>query len=162
MTFDVVGKIWSWRKNAVYKNIEVTLPPMTPEVRAKYGEYPPVNTEFWSFAIPRNSKYKEQGWELIRELSSADGSLRMAQNGNGPTRESVLKDPKYTELIPYADVAMKISRNARVPIRAFDKAPQAMELIDSYIEKALYGQTAPQAAMDELAKKLKELSTELK
>ncbi len=63
----------------------------------------------------------------------------MAMNGNGPTRESVFKDPKYAQLIPYADVAMKISRNARVPIRAFDKAPQAMELIDSYIEKGSSG-----------------------
>jgi multiple sugar transport system substrate-binding protein len=162
MTFDVVGKIWSWRKNAIYKNLEVTISPMAPETRAKYGDYPPVNTEFWSFAIPKNSKYKEQGWELIRELSSAEGALRMAQNGNGPTRESVFKDPKYAQLIPYADVAMKISRNARVPIRAFDKAPQAMELIDSYIEKALFAQMSPQASMDELAKKLKELSTELK
>ncbi len=162
MTFDAAGKIWSYRKTAILPNLEVALGPMTAEVRAKYGDYPPMNTEFWSFVIPKNSKFKEQGWELIRELSSADGSLRMAQNGNGPVRESVFKDPKYGEKVPYADIAMKTSRNARVPIPAFEKAPQAMELIDSYIQKGMFGEMSAQAAMDELAKKLKELSTDLK
>ncbi len=135
---------------------------MSAEVRAKYGEFPPAVTEFWSFVIPRNSKYKEQGWEFIRMLSSADGALGMAMNGNGPTRASVFKNPDYTKKIPYADVVMISSKNARVPLPAFDKSPQAMELIDNYIQRVMFGEMKAQAGMDELAQKLKELSTMLK
>jgi multiple sugar transport system substrate-binding protein len=162
MSFDVAGKAYSYNKNALCPDLKIAPHPMSPEVRAKYGDSPPAVTEFWSFVIPKNSKYKEQGWEFIRLLSSAKGALGMAMNGNGPTRASVFQDAGYAKDIPYADVAMRSSKNARVPLPAFDKSPQAMELIDNYIQKVMFGEMQAQAAMDELAQKLKELSTMLK
>lgn len=161
MSFDVAGKAYSYNKNALCPDLEIAPHPMSPKVRAKYGDSPPAITEFWSFVIPKNSKYKEQGWEFIRLLSSASGALGMAMNGNGPTRASVFKNPDYAKKFPYADVAMRSSKNARVPLPAFDKSPQAMKLIDNYIQKVMFGEMKPQAGMDELAHKLKELSTML-
>ena len=120
------------------------------------------NAEYWSFVIPKSSKYKTQGWEFIRALSGHEGALTMALNGNNPLRQSVFEDPKFTEAVPFAAVAKGVAKNARVPLPAFDKSPQAMEMIDNYIERAMFGEMTPQAAMDELTKRLKELSDSLK
>ena len=43
-------------------------------------------TEIWSIAIPKNAKNKELAWDLIRELSSPENTIRAALNGNGPVR----------------------------------------------------------------------------
>jgi len=162
MSFDVAGKAYSYNKNALCPDLKIAPHPMSPEVRAKYGDDPPAVTEFWSFVIPKNSKYKDQGWEFIRLLSGANGALGMAMNGNAPTRASVFKNPDYAKKFPYADVIMGSTKNARVPLPAFDKSPQAMELIDSYILKVVFGEMKPRAGMEELARQLKELSTMLR
>ena len=86
----------------------------------------------------------------------------MARNGNGPMRASVFLDSQFAQDVPYAEIAMNSAKNARVPLPAFDKTPQAAVMIDGYIERALFGEMTPQAAMDELAENLRELSSMLK
>ena len=113
-------------------------------------------------SIPKNSLYKEEGWDLIRKLSSAEGALAMALNGNAPLRASVFTETSFQQNVPYAPVALAISKNTRIPLPAFEKSPQAMELLDDYIELSIFGRMTPQAAMDELAKELLKLSDELK
>lgn len=163
MSFDVFGKIHSWNdpEQAVCPTLRVAAPPLADELRDKY-DHGPVRAEFWSMVIPKSSKYKEQGWEFIRYLSSAESAFKMALNGNAPTRSDVFKNPAYAERVPYAEVALKTAPTTRVAIPAFDKTPQAMELIDSYIERAMLGEMESQAAMDELAEELKALSSMLK
>ncbi|MBD3306195.1 extracellular solute-binding protein [candidate division KSB3 bacterium] len=164
MSFDAFGKIHSWNdpEQAVCPTLRVAAPPVADELRDKYPHGGPVRAEFWSMVIPKNSNHKEQAWEFIRYLSSPEAAFRMALNGNGPTRADVFKNPTYAEQVPYSDVALKTINTTRVPIPAFDKTPQAMELIDSYIERALLGDMEPRAAMDELAEELRALSSMLK
>ena len=161
MVFDVVGKIYSFNDEAAIPELKVTTYPMDKSISSKY-EYGPSATEFWSMVIPRNSTVKEQAWDYIRHISSADSALKMAMSGNGPARNSVFLDPAYLEEVPYGQIVYNSALNARVPLPAFDKTPQAMVLIDNYIEKALFGEMEPQAAMDELAVKLIALSSSLK
>ncbi len=163
MSFDAFGKIHSWNdpEQAVCPTLKVAAPPIAEELKDTY-DHGPVRAEFWSMVIPKSSKYKEQGWEFIRHLSSTESAFSMALNGNAPMRADVFSNPAYAEKVPYAEIAFKTAATTRVPLPAFDKTPQAMELIDSYIEQAMLGEMEAQAAMDELAAELKALSSMLK
>ena len=112
--------------------------------------------------IPKNAANKELSWEFIRYLSSHESALAMALNGNGPTRLSVFRDDVFKQDVPYADILEKAQKVARVPLPGFDKSPQAAEMIDQYIERALLGDMEPAAAMKELKASLLELSDQLK
>ena len=107
-------------------------------------------TEFWSLAIPKNSRNKEQAWELIRVLMAKRGTLVAALNGNGPVRASTYDDPKFAAVTPYAADAKIILKSARVPLPAFDQANRAADMIKEQVESALLGRKTPQQAMDDL------------
>lgn len=162
MGFTSPGNAEKWSGNAIIGPLVPSASPMSDEVRAKYPEGPPACGEYWAMSIPKNSLYKEEGWDLIRKLSSAEGALAMALNGNAPLRASVFTEPSFQQNVPYAPVALAVSKNTRIPLPAFEKSPQAMELLDDYIELSIFGRMTPQAAMDELAKELLKLSDELK
>jgi multiple sugar transport system substrate-binding protein len=163
MAFDVMGKVISYNdpSQTDFGSWTVASYPLAKELKGKY-KVGAANTEFWSMVIPKNSKHKDQAWEFIRHLSSPDPALKMALNGNGPTRNSVFLAPEFSKTVFYSEALMEATKVARIPIPAFEKSPQAAEMIDKYIESAMLGYMEPKAAMDELAQKLRELSSELK
>jgi len=162
MGFTSPGNAQKWSGNAVLKPIVPSISPMSDAVRAKYPDGPPACGEYWAMVIPKNSAYKNEGWDLIKKLSSAEGALAMALNGNAPLRASVFNEASFAKNVPYAPVALAISKNTRIPLPAFEKSPQAMEMIDDYIELSMFGKMTPQAAMDKLAQELLNMSSELK
>lgn len=162
MGFTSPGNAEKWSENAVVGPLVPAASPMSTEVRAKYPDGPPACGEYWAMCIPKNSLYKDQAWDLIKTLSNPEGALVMALNGNAPLRASVFEEAQFMEQVAFAPVALAVSKNTRIPLPAFEKSPQAMELIDDYIELVVYGRLSPKAAMDELAAELLKLSDELK
>jgi ABC-type glycerol-3-phosphate transport system substrate-binding protein len=79
----------------------------------------------------------------------------MALNGNVPARISTYDQEKFVEKVDYANIVKKQLKYARPMIPSFAKAPQAEQLIEDYLEKALLGALDPQEAMDQLADELK-------
>ena len=116
-------------------------------------------TEFWSLAIPKNSRNKQQAWDLIRTLMSKQATLIAALNGNGPVRASTYDDPKFAAVTPYAADAKLILKSARIPIPAFDQANRAADMFKEQVEAALLGRKSPQQAMDDLGHMVQPLLT---
>jgi multiple sugar transport system substrate-binding protein len=163
MIWNVPGKAARWNdpKETKWGSWTAAPYPLDPSLKGKY-EVGPANTEFWCMVIPKNAQNKDLSWSFIKHLASHDSQLAMALNGNGPTRSSVFADAKYVEKVPFASVLEKAQAVARVPLPGFDKSAQAAEMLDNYIERALLGEMTAEAAMKELTKKLKELSSQLK
>lgn len=107
------------------------------------------NTEFWSWAIPANSTQKDLAYDLIRELSGPDATVRAALNGNGPVRPAAYDDPRVIEKLPYAAAEAIGLRDASVAVPAFDGAVEATTIFIEEMQAALLGLKSPeQAAMD--------------
>jgi multiple sugar transport system substrate-binding protein len=130
--------------------------PVAAELQTKYTSAP-VKTEFWSFAIPKNSVNKENAWSLIRELVSKENTVRAAINGNGPTRASAYKDQSIRERVSYAEVEALQLQNARVPLPAFDEAARAADIFVEEMQLAVLGQKDPQVAMDSVVARVQPL-----
>ena len=117
----------------------------------------PVKTEFWSMAIPANSRQKEFAWDLAVMLSSKDSTLKAALNGNGPVRASVYNDERLIQKLPYARVEAEELRYARIPLPAFDQSARAADIFVEQMQAAVLGMKAPQAAMDEVVRQVEPL-----
>lgn len=128
--------------------------PLAEEVSDRF-EATPTHAGCWYLTIPANAQRKELSWEFIRTLSSEEGSLMMALNGNVPTRLSVYDREEYYKTAKEAGIVQKQLKVARFPLPSFEKASQAEELIDIYAKRALLGELEPQEAMDLLAKELR-------
>jgi multiple sugar transport system substrate-binding protein len=136
--------------------IKVTTIPIAAELRGKF-DAAPAKVEFWSMAIPKASKNKQLAWALMREMSSKPATLAAALNGNGPVRASTYANAGFTKNLPYAAEELRVLRIARAPLPAFDNAAKAADLFKEQLELVMLGQKAPQAAMDELAAKVRPL-----
>ena len=130
--------------------------PISASLKSKYAAAP-AKTEFWSFAIPKNSTNKEAAWSLIRDLTSKENTIRAAVNGNGPVRASAYADPRIRERVPYAEVEAAQLRTARVPLPAFDNAARAADIFVEEMQLAVLGQKEPQSAMDSVVQRVEPL-----
>ena len=130
--------------------------PISASLKSKYAAAP-AKTEFWSFAIPKNSTNKEAAWSLIRDLTSKENTIRAAVNGNGPVRASAYADPRIRERVPYAEVEAAQLRTARVPLPAFDNAARAADIFVEEMQLAVLGQKEPQSAMDSVVQRAEPL-----
>jgi multiple sugar transport system substrate-binding protein len=136
--------------------LQVTNLPISKELKGKY-EVAPAKIEYWSMAIPKNSKNKQLAWNLMKALSSKNSTLTMALNGNGPVRNSTYSRPEFQKTLPYAADEQKVLRVARIPVPAFDGATQAGDILVEEVQAATLGQKTPQAAMEDVAKRVKPL-----
>jgi multiple sugar transport system substrate-binding protein len=112
--------------------------------------------------IPKNAKRKDLSWEFIKHLSSAESALKMALNGNGPTRGSVFTESAFKDRVPYAELVRLATLEARSQYPAFDKVGELQPLINEYIERAMLGDMEPKAACEKLAQEMDKLSEQLK
>ena len=60
-------------------------------------------------------------------------------------------------MLPYAAAEQKVLQVARIPIPAFDNATQAGDILVEEVLAATLGQKTPQAAMEDVAKRVKPL-----
>ncbi|CAH1678105.1 Multiple sugar transport system substrate-binding protein [Hyphomicrobiales bacterium] len=143
-------------KSQVAGKIKTTFFPIAEALKGKY-EVAPTKVEFWSMAIPKNSKNKDLAWAFIKAMSSKDATLAAALNGNGPVRSSTYDDPRIKEALPYADAERKVLQVSRVPLPAFDNAARAADLFKEQAETVVLGMKTPQQAMDELTVNVQKL-----
>lgn len=115
------------------------------------------NTEFWSWSIPANSTQKELAYDLIRELSGEDATVRAALNGNGPVRPSAYDDPRVIERLPYAAAEAIGLRDASVAVPAFDGAVEATIVFIEEMQAAVLGLKSPEEAAEALQTRAEEL-----
>lgn len=155
----------SMGRNAIYNDparsqfpgkIKTTTIPISREFSNKF-EVAPAKVEFWGMAIPKNAKNKERAWSLMRAMLSKDSTLRAALNGNGPVRNSTYDDARVRAQLPFADDERKVLRVARVPMPAFDNAQRAADFFKEEAEAAVLGMKTPQAAMDDLTRRVRPL-----
>jgi multiple sugar transport system substrate-binding protein len=155
----------SMGRNAIYNDparsqfpgkIKTTTIPISREFANKF-EVAPAKVEFWGMAIPKNAKNKERAWSLMRAMLSKDSTLRAALNGNGPVRNSTYDDVRVRAQLPFAEDERKVLRVARVPMPAFDNAQRAADFFKEEAEAAVLGMKTPQAAMDDLTRRVRPL-----
>jgi len=143
-------------KNSRYPGkIKAALMPMTSDL---VGKVPYATTyEFWAYAIPRNSKNKQLTWSLIRALSSKQGTLRMALNGNGPVRVSTYSDASFAGSLPHAAVEAEALKSARIPLPAFDQQARAYDIFTEESQAAMLGMKTAERAMADAARRVQPL-----
>jgi multiple sugar transport system substrate-binding protein len=117
-------------------------------------------SDFWSMGIPKNSKSKDVAWDLIRTLSSKDGTLRMALNGNGPIRSSVYSDPRLIQGVPQAAIEASVLPYARPPLPVFGNAQRVADIMMQTSQGVAIAMMTPQAAIADLKAKVAPLLTE--
>jgi multiple sugar transport system substrate-binding protein len=111
-------------------------------------------SEFWSLAIPRNGTDKQLAWSLIRTLSSRDGTLRQALNGNGPIRASAYADPRFIAMTPYAATEARVLPYARPPMPAFDRTQEAIDMLIQDGQAVAIGRLSPAEAVADLKRRI--------
>ncbi len=112
--------------------------------------------EIWSMAIPKNSKNKDLAWDLIRELSSKENTVRAALNGNSPVRPSTYVDPRVLELYPWKIDEAEALKNATV-LPAFDNSLEAWTIFQEESQSAVIGAKSVQDAVKSLQTRLEKL-----
>jgi len=130
--------------------------PVAQDLRDRF-QAAPAKTEFWSFAIPKNSASKKEAWSLIVDLVSKKSTVSAALNGNGPIRASAYSDPRIKERLPQATVEAATLKHARVPLPAFDESARAADIFVEEMQLAVLGRKEPQAAMDEIVRRVQPL-----
>jgi multiple sugar transport system substrate-binding protein len=111
-------------------------------------------SDFWSMAIPHNSRNKQLAWSLIRALSSKDATLRQALNGNGPVRASAYADPRLMAALPYAAVEARVLPHARPPMPSFERAQQAGDVMIQTVQAVVIGRMSPAEGVAELKRRV--------
>jgi multiple sugar transport system substrate-binding protein len=111
-------------------------------------------SDFWSLAIPRNSTKKDLAWSLIRVLSSREGTLRQALNGNGPIRASAYADPRLAASVPYAAIEARALPYARPPIPSFDRAQEAADIMMQTVQATVIGRMTPAEGVADLKRRV--------
>jgi multiple sugar transport system substrate-binding protein len=111
-------------------------------------------SDFWSMAIPHNSRSKLLAWSLIRALSSKDATLRQALNGNGPVRASAYADPRLIAALPYAAVEARVLPYARPPMPSFERAQQAGDVMVQTVQAVVIGRMSAAEGVAELKRRV--------
>jgi multiple sugar transport system substrate-binding protein len=136
-------------KSKVAGQIAVSPVPLT-EALAIDGAVVPVKTEIWSLAIPKNAPNKELAWQFIKSLSTLEGAVAGAVNGNGPVRTAAYQDPRVQAAIPYWQAEAAAVEVARVPIPGFSESARVDDMLKEEVQAAMLGTKTAQQAMDDL------------
>ena len=121
--------------------------PASREYKSRFPEGAPVRLFQWAFAIPKGAPDQDMTWELVRFLSSKEGTKWMSINGNTPVRFSTLEDPSYTSMVPYADVQKQLFKHGRSMFPGFENWAQARDILGQELQRAILGEKTPEQAM---------------
>ncbi len=130
---------------------------VTPLPLGADGKPIPAKTSVWAMGVPRNGRKKELAWSLVRHLSLPESTIRAAMNGNGPVRPSAYADPRVKEVVPWAAQEAEALKHAKLVVPGFANAPKAMDMFIEEMGAVLLGAKEPQAAMTDLATRVKPL-----
>ncbi len=159
MTISTVSKTKNYNdpKNSKFPGqMKVVNLPSSASIKDRFP-VAPAKVEFWSIGILKNSKNKAAAWSLIREMTSRESTLVAALNGNGPVRSSTYDEARYKSTLPWAEVEKRMLTVARVPLPPFDGVAKAGDLFLEGQQAVMLGVKSPQAAMDEVAAKVRPL-----
>lgn len=117
----------------------VTLPSAEPDTGTAL-------TEIWSMAIPANARHKDLAWSLIQELSSAENTIRIALNGNGPVDPRAYADSRLQERLPYTQEEARAISIAGVIPSSFDGSLEALTIFREESQAAVLGFKSPEEA----------------
>jgi multiple sugar transport system substrate-binding protein len=101
-------------------------------------------TEFWSMAIPKNSKTKDLAWSFIQDVSTKANTIKAAINGNGPVRSSTFDDATIKSKVPYAAQEAEAIKTAAVPLPPFDGSAQARDIFIEEMQLCVLGRQTPE------------------
>lgn len=139
-------------RSSVAGQIAVAPIPMSSEF-APQGGFVPAKTEIWSLAIPRNIANKELAWEFIKALSTLDGAISGAINGNGPVRAAAYQDARVQAAIPYWEAEAAAVAVARVPLPGFAESARVDDMLKEEVQTVMLGSKSAQQAMDDLVRR---------
>jgi multiple sugar transport system substrate-binding protein len=110
----------------------------------------------WGWGIPANSSQKDEAWQFIEWVESAEIVRERALRGHAPTRTDAFNDPEVLELYPYYANVLAIVESAQsVPLFAF--TAQMEEDVGREISEASAGTKTPEAAIEDAASALQNL-----
>jgi len=130
--------------------------PISKELKDKY-DVAPAKVEFWSMAIPKNSKNKKLAWSLIKQMLTKDSTVKAALNGNGPVRNSTYDVPSFASSLAYAKEERRVLKVARVPMPPFDNDQRAGDIFKEEVEAAVLGMKPVQKALDDIVSRVQPL-----
>lgn len=100
----------------------------------------------WSVGIDKNSKNKENAWELVKALTSKENQLEMALSyANGPVRASVYQSEEYLTLYPLAESWLEATA-ASLFIPAHPDWEQIQDAFNQEVFSAISGAITPEQA----------------
>ena len=114
-------------------------------------------TEIWSMAIPKNSKQKELAWDLVRELSSKENTVRIALNGNGPVRPAAYSDERLKTKLSYTQQEEKAIKSALVVPSGFNASLEALTIFKEESQAAVLGRKTPEQAAEAMQSRIEPL-----
>ncbi|MCZ8310433.1 MAG: ABC transporter substrate-binding protein [Magnetospirillum sp.] len=127
-----------------------------PMTAALVGRTPYASTtEYWAFAIPRNSKNKRAAWDLARALSARAGTLAMVRNGNGPVRVSTYSESSFAAALPHAAAEALALKTARIHLPAFDNQARAHDVFVEECQAAVLGMKPAERAMADATRRVR-------
>ncbi|MDL2229157.1 extracellular solute-binding protein [Treponema sp. OttesenSCG-928-L16] len=144
----------------VFNNPEVSQFPgsinVTKHVDIEPGKPSQQAMEIWSMAIPKNSKNKELAWDLIRELSTIENTVRAALNGNSPVRPSAYSDQRVMKVFPWKKDEAEALLSATV-LPKFKDSLQAWLIFQEEGQAAVIGTKTPEQAAASMQSRLEKL-----
>lgn len=115
----------------------------------------------WHWAIPANTKYKEQAWTFISWLTSPSIDKQRVILGGAPTRVSVMKDQEvWTKGFgqAYYETVLKILEDAE-PLARGTHAEEIINEVGTFLNSAVAGEMSVEEALKAAAEKVREISS---
>jgi multiple sugar transport system substrate-binding protein len=115
------------------------------------------NVGNWSFGVPKSSKNPECGWEFVKWVTSESQARKRALEGSAPVYASFYTDPEILKVSPQLTPALEILKKGRgLPL--VTKQQDLVATLGRELSEAVSKRKTPQAALDAVAAKLKELA----
>ncbi len=113
----------------------------------------------WHWAIPHNTKYKDEAWTFISWLTSKQVDKERVIMGGAPTRSSVMNDPEVWEKgygKDYYQTVLKILGNSE-PLARGPKAEEIIQVVGEELNAAVAGEKSVDQALKDAADKVREI-----
>lgn len=111
----------------------------------------------WGWAIPKNSRYKEEAWQFIKWVESFEIAKKRALMGGAPTRFDVFTDEEVVQKYPWYPKVMWLVMYAK-PVPEFLYSAQMVEVVGRELSLAATGQKSVRDALNTAARELEKLA----
>jgi len=115
----------------------------------------------WGWAIAANSQYKDESWEFIKWVESAEIAKKRALNDSTPARIDVCEDADVIAKYPIYPTMLKVISKSK-PIPEFLYSAEMVEIVGRELSLICSGEKTAQEGLDLAAKELEELAVKAK